>query len=242
MRKVAIAAMLCALVAGCSVDELVLTEFEQQDLADNVVAAIEAYQALGEFALSVALGQEQLDGANYIEPSADNDWTGTYDYVGDQFPGGNGEMTMTFQVVVDGVPVNPYDTDFTQVDTLTMLVTLSFNGVSAAGAPLSMESDFRLDITAEEGTAASVTTNGAFTILHNAYLAVLDTTDFRLDFDAETQAANNATGAISGTIDVPNYAFDADVDITGQGDIVDFSARISGVTVQDSVSLTDLQS
>jgi len=242
VKKLAIAATFCVLIAGCSVDELILSEGEQQDLADNIVGAIEAYQALADFALTVALGNADLAGSDYTEPSASNDWTGTLVYNGDQFPGGNGSMSMTFQVLADGVLVDPYNFDFSETQSITLDMSVQFNGTSAKGAPLSLDCNFTMDITPEEGVAAAVTINGGFLIGHNGYTANLGANNFALEFDAATETLTSITGTLIGTINIPEYAFDADLDIVGQGDRVDFSVAVSGGGINDSVAIEDLAS
>jgi hypothetical protein len=237
MRKLAIlATFVCAMLSmGCSVDELTLSQAEVDDLVENVEGAIQAYSELTDFTLNVALGEEDIEGYDYDVPTAANGWTATLNFTGQALPSGTGTMTLTIQVLADGVPVDPYgdDLDLENLSTLSVTGAVAFNGVSTAGAPIHANGTFTWtgEFDTESSTGA-VALTGDFVIGHNDYEADLHPRDFTLLFDLDTSEITEVTGSITGVIDIPNFLFDADVEIVGDGLDLIATVDIVGNTVE----------
>jgi len=233
MRKFAVvAALSCAFMAACSVDELVLTEAEIQDLVDNFEAAQTAYTEIAEFTLDVALGEADIDGYTYDAPTADNAWTGTLSFTGDALPSGSGTLVLTFQVIGDTGPVDPFSEDLSDDENVSIDGEISFEGVSTAGAPLSANGAFSWTGTFDyDAGAASVTLNADLDIGHNDYTANLVPDDFTIEFDLDTEEASGTTGEVRGSVDIPNFLFDADVFMVGAGLDVETTVDVVGNTV-----------
>ena len=233
MRKLAIMAMFfTGLVSfGCSVDEFTLSQAELDDLVDNFEGAIEAYSELTDFTMNVALGDENIDGYTYDQPSAENGWTGTLSFVGQALPTSTGNMTLTFQVLVDGVPIDPYSENLAldQLATLSVTGAVAYDGVSTAGALLAADGNFSWTGTFEELTNdGTLTLNGVFHIKHNSYDAELVPRDFTFHLDLDTEAISEVSGRVDGSVDIPGFYFDADLRIVGNGLNLDANVDIAG--------------
>ncbi len=240
MHRLAITAMLCLLTAGCSVDQLVLNEAEQQDLVDNFDAAVRVYSDLSEFAFAAALGNGDVEDYDYEAPSAANGWVGTILWPGAVFPSGTGNLTMRFSVSTGGVPVDPYSIDLSAASSASIDAEILFDGTSDVGAPLHADADLTIDMLWQDGESASTVMNGNFIIQHNAYVADLVARDFTLLFDLATQQSATASGDVIGKIDIPNFAFDADFSLTGLGSQIAAVLRVAGTRVNYFLDVADL--
>ena len=220
----------CALLfgsIGCGAfeevfDKVTLSDAELQEVADNYAAALEAFHDLEEFAVDLANGDIETDDAlEFTVPSEDNDWTGTLRYVGPDLPGGDGELTVTFKVVKDGVAIDPFDSELSDTSLLTADLTVEFDGLTRKGAPMTFSADFTTSYDREVAEGKEdVITDGDFTIVHDGYRADLTASAFTLRIDVESSTPENASGQIRGVIDIPDFAFDADVDIEGRGEVI----------------------
>lgn len=244
MRKTAIAAVLCACLASCRLDDLlddvILTSAEAQDLANNVAAAFDATMDLTDFGASIAMGQIVIEGDQYDGATAENGWTGTLQYAGDEFPGGTGDITMTFTVSGDNGPVDPFDNDLTGDAQVTIGMTLTFAGSTAEGVPLDIDADFSLTMSLDETEMGSVVINGEFKVWHGGYFIHLVGNDFTMLFDFATEQLGAVTGSIAGAVDIPSFAWDADVAVSGQGDTITAVAKVLGTTVSQVWDIADL--
>jgi len=231
MRQFALLTALCALT-GCGVvedivDEVTISSAEMEEIADNIRCAIDAYEDLSDFALQVARGDIEISGQDFTEPTADNDFTSTLIYNGDEFPGGSGEITMTFRVLADGVVVDPVDFDLASADVLQIQITMDFNGSNRKGDPTAAESE-------------TVTVNGTFDIQQNGYRARLTASDFAWTTDLASGLPSNATGTVAGPVSIPDFAFDGDLLIEGRDEQVRVKIEVLDQTVEDElIDLTD---
>ena len=92
------------LLVGCGqlgeiLDGVTLSETELQAAADNYSGALVAFRELEAFAVEVSQGTVDLTGAQLVAPSLENGWVGSIYFLSDLFPGGPGELTMTFAVI-----------------------------------------------------------------------------------------------------------------------------------------------
>lgn len=228
---------------GDIINRTTLSEAELQDVKDNYQGAMRAFNDLEEFAAGVADGTVDITTSTYDPPTAENGWLGTLHYQGPEFPGGDGDVMLGFTVLdQNGQPVDPFQTDVTGDDVLTMAVDFDFVGTSAEGAALEFRADFTLRLDRANPALEVVSVDGTFSIRHNEYVAELTATDLVFSYDPVTGIAHEATGAVDGTIDIPNYAFDADVEIDAQGDVLAVSISVLDQTVEDGVvSIADFQ-
>ena len=230
LRVLVLGSIFCGGVACVPIDEVLdrvtLSEAELQDVADNYNGAIAAYHDLESFAAEIASGEVDLSGADFVAPDASNGWTGTLNFVSDAFPGGHGELTATFRVLEGGVPVNPFETDPESGAPLTLDLVLRFRGVTAQGAPLALDADFTSLYDVSDPVQGVITTNGSFRIGHNDYVANLEATGFAVRYVRATGLPESASGRIMGVLDIPDFAFNADIDVEGQGPVVQIDVRV----------------
>jgi hypothetical protein len=228
---------------GDIIDRTTLTDAELQDVKDNYQGAMRAFNDLGDFAMGVADGTIDISTSTYDPPTAENGWQGTLHYQGPDFPGGDGNITLTF-TVTDGnnQPVDPFQTDITNDPTITAVVGIDFSGTTKEGAPLDLQADFTLGLDQTDPSRNVVSVDGSFTIRHNDYVAKLKATSFVLSYDPATGVAQEATGVIDGTIDIPNFAFDADVTLKGNGETLAVDVAVLNQTVDNGVvNIADFQ-
>jgi hypothetical protein len=238
MKQTFLATLLCLGLAGCSADELILSPGEAEAIGDNVEGAIEAYQSMTDYGVSVGLGETDLNDAQYTAPDASNDWMGRIEYTGD-IDGHSGTVVIDFRAEADGQPVDPFQIDPSSVGAVVLTGTATFTGTSAEGAPLSLSADFSLDVTAENGELVSVSVAGNFSVNHDDHVVDLATDGFTVEYDAAREIVS-VTGTIDGEVDVPNLAYDADVSARGEGDQLVYSVGVLGVNVDREIAVSDL--
>ncbi|MHC4931750.1 MAG: hypothetical protein ACYTGV_06125 [Planctomycetota bacterium] len=232
--------LLC-LVAACVplaelVDDVTLTEAELQDIQDNYEGAMRAFGELAEFAGQVGDGTVDISTSEYTPPTAENDWIGSLRYLGTEFPGGEGELTLSFTVLDEAEnPIDPFETDLANDTLITADFEVSFVGLTSEGAPLDFHGVFTSTLDRSDPAAYDVEITGTFTIGHNDYVAAFEATAFKVTYDAATNEPQSADGAFTGSIDIPDFAFDADVDIRGLGADVSVLIQVLDQTVEDSV-------
>jgi hypothetical protein len=228
---------------GDVIDRTTLSEAELQEVKDNYDGAMRAFQDLGDFAADVADGTVDISGSTYDPPTAGNGWQGTLRYQGPDFPGGDGDITLRF-TALDGTgqPVDPFSTDVADDTIIAMDVGVDFLGTTTDGAPLAFRADFALDLDRTDPDREVVAIDGTFTIRHGEYVAELVATAFSFSWDPLLSLAGDATGRIEGAIDIPGFAFDADVDIVGQGESLQVHVAVLDQTVEDAVlDINDFQ-
>jgi hypothetical protein len=217
------------------IDEVTLSQEELEVIADNARGAVNAFADLTEFALQVARGEVEIEGAEWTAPSAENGWQGSLHYIGSEFPGGDGEITVSFTVRADGVPVDPAELDLETVGVLAVDLDVLFTGVTKEGADLGLDAEFTITADSSVEGTEEVVTDGTFVISHNGFVANLVATEFTTLVDTVDNVATSASGTIAGLIDIPEFAFDADVTITGHGDQVQFLIEVLSQTVTDEL-------
>ncbi len=244
MRQFALLTALCALTACGIVEEIIdevsISDAEMQEIADNIRCAIDAFEDLETFALQVVRGDIDIEGQDFTQPTAENDFTATLIYNGDEFPGGTGEIELTFRVVADGNVVDPFEFDLNGAGALQIEITMSFSGTNRKGQPMTFVADFDMDADLSAVDTETITVNGTFNIRQNGYTADLTATDFAWTTDLATELPTNATGFIAGPIGIPDFAFDGDLVVEGRGDKVRVKIEVLGQTVEDEeIALAD---
>jgi hypothetical protein len=244
MRCYVLASLLCLLLVGCpTADELFLSPQEAQDLADNLEASMEAQQEMSEFVLMVTRGA--VDPADYgaytyDEPTASNGWVGTLSYPDGSFPFGDGALDLTFTVVGDAGPANPLVTDLTDDGQVDIDAVVSFSGETPAGAELISNSDFTMMAWRSGLDELTTVVNGEFDLSHDGYVTALDAHDLEMDVDLLLEEITAVTGNVDGRVDIPEFAFDADFDVTGLGDSLRIGISAAASTISYFLAIDDL--
>ncbi|MDH3591233.1 MAG: hypothetical protein OER88_05105 [Planctomycetota bacterium] len=240
MRRLLLALALFA-APGCGGAGLVLLgAAEADDLVENLEYTVEAQQLMTEFFFLTGRGDIDLDSFTnytYDPPSAANGWTGTLDVTGGQFPFGNGDLNLTFTAIGDAGPADPYTVDLTDDSAVSVDGAFSFVGTSLLGRSLSGSGTFdaaTLQNTVDDLTA---TLDGGFVIRHDGYQVDLTATDLDVVLDVAQGEITNVAGSLAGTVDIPDFAFDADVDITGVGDAFDVAIDAAATTINYTLAL-----
>lgn len=230
---------------GCSqvadaIDEVILTPNEAEELVDNFEAAVDAQQKMSEFVFAATRGDLDLTGVDYVPPSAANGFTGVLTFTGATLPFGTGDLTIVFMATELGVPVDPYVTDLTNAVDLVIDTDVTFDGISTIGSSLSAVGD--LTITGVQNTVDSATAliQGTFDVDHGGYEVDLDMDDLQLTFDMLLDRITNVGGGISGEVDIPNFAFDADFDVDGLGDRLRVTIDAAATEISYTLALVDL--
>jgi len=210
------------LLVGCGnlgevLDRVTLSDAELAEASDNYAGAIAAFKELEAFAVEVSEGTVDISGADYTAPAAENGWVGTIRFVSDVFPGGAGELDLSFSVIGPNGPMDPFLVDTTQDPVVTTSIQVDFTGQTSQGADLRIEADFTVELDRTDPAQEVLTTNGTFLIDHNGYVADLAAETLVLNVDAASGAVTSGSGAITGSMSIPDFTFDADVDIELQG-------------------------
>ncbi|MDH3591082.1 MAG: hypothetical protein OER88_04350 [Planctomycetota bacterium] len=239
LRLLGIGALLCGTVACTAFedvfDKVTLSEAELRDVAENYAAALAAFHDLEEFAVDVANGTIDVgDALTFTVPEAANNWTGTLSYLGPDLPGGDGSLTVTFRIVQDGVPVDPFAADLSTTQLLTAEMTVVFDGFTRNGVPMALDATFTTsyDRSVAEGKE-DVATTGTFFIDHGGYVANLSAQAFTIRIDKETSTPESSSGRVTGSIDIPDFAFDADVDIDGRGEVIHIEVDVLDQSIDE---------
>jgi hypothetical protein len=247
MHRLAMCGLL-VLLGACGpvtdlVDDVTLSDAEVQDIQYNYQAAMTAVIDLTDFGSKVGSGEIQLTDASLVVPAEENGWQGTFSYTGSEFPGGDGTISVAFTVIgADGLPVDPFAVDISQEAEITMDLDIAFTGSTAEGVPLDLRAAVRLHVDRTVALQETVTINGTFAVEHGDYAARFTATDFAVTYDSTTAAPLDATGGISGRIDIPNFAFDGDVDIVGSGQVVLVHIQVLDNVVEDTIlDISDFQ-
>lgn len=227
------------MLVGCGelssvLDSVTLTKSELQTVADNYEGAIVAFKELEYFAVQVAAGDVDLEGAQFTAPTEENGWVGRIQFISDQFPGGDGDLDVTFSLDGPDGPMDPFLVDTTTQSDVTTSIHILFTGITGEGANLDLDADFTLRLDSTDPEAPVAVLNGTFRINHNEHVANLRAEDLAFVEDPASGAATSGSGAIRGTLEIPGYAFDADVDVVVDGDRLSILVEVLDQTIEDA--------
>ncbi len=243
MPKIICCLALCLTLAGCpTVDGLTLSAGEAQLLTENTESTLEIQQLFTKFAFGAARGDlVSLVGLTYDPPTAQNNWTGNLSVSNGVFPFGVGDLNLTFNVSGDAGLTDPYSlgvdlSDDAQVD---VDVVATFLGMQD-GAPVDLSTTF--SATTLQNAVNDVTTrvNGVFAIDYDGYVADIQAVDLDLTIDLVTDEITSVLGSVTANIDIPNFALDANVVLTGLGDSVQIGLDIAGTFIDYVLNLGGL--
>jgi len=233
-------ATLLAASACTSVDEITLTQAEADTLASRFETTVDTQQKLTEFMTAASRGDLDITGYDYVAPTADNGWIGSLTIPNGVFPFGTGDLTLTFQTMGDGVPVDPYVTDLRTAGVVDIDAQIDFLGTTPLGLDLSAQSDLAITTLQNSAETMSTQIDGTWDILVDGYDSHLDATDLQLDFDMVAADVTNVVGQVAGTVDIPDFAADADFLLTGLGNQVDVAVDVLTSTLHWTFDLLSL--
>ena len=239
MRKAILCTVLFAALSGCSAGALLFSESARQELVANFDGAVDSQQLLNEFMYSAARGEVPLDTLAYDAPSAQNGFVGTITGTGAAFPFGVGDLTLTFTVAGDQTALDPYapGIDLSSFNQIVIDAVATFNGLAVGGASLSALADITITTLNNGPDSASTLIDGTYSVDHNGYDLDLVSQDFAATFDHVTQQLTSVGGVISGTMDIPDFAPDVDVTMTGIGSAVQVGIDVLADTITYTLDL-----
>jgi len=248
MRVLVLATALAAAV-GCSaatdaLDTIFLTPSEADALVANFEAAVDAQQEISELVFAATRGDLDLvnDYANvdYVPPSDLNNWTGSLTIIDGIYSFGTGDLAVDFKVSDALGPVDPYLEDIRDATDLTIVADVAFDGVSTLGTALTANGDVTITTVQNALDDATAIVQGTFDIDHGGYVTDLATNDLALTFDMVAETVTNVGGSISGSVDIPDFVFDADFDVDGLGDRIRVTLDAAATSISYTLSLLDL--
>lgn len=243
MRNVIILAALLVVVAGCpSTDELFLTPSEAEALQDNFEAAVDAEQRIAEFVFAASRGDldlEEYAGATYVEPTEGNGWVGSLTIPGGVFPFGTGDLSVDFTTLANGLPVDPYDLDLSEVAQLDIDADVVFDGLTTLGADLGAIADISMSTVQNGEDFVTTMIDGAIEVTHDGYVVDLDLDDVQLQLDLEAEDVVDVLGSIEGSVDIPDLIYNADFELEGLGSQVEIAIDVVATKLRYTLSIFD---
>jgi len=82
--------------------------------------------------------------------------------------------------------------------------------------------------------------NGEFDLAHDGCVTALHAHDLEMDVDLLLQEITAVTGNVDGRVDLPEFAFDADFEVTGLGDTLQIGISAAASTISYFLALDDL--
>ncbi len=228
MREMLLAAALFC--AGCTsaIDQITLTSAELNDLQTNFEASLEVHQKLSGFLFHAARGDIDLlldfASISYDEPTEANGFTATITITNGTFSFGQGDLTLMFQTTQGGTPVDPYLVDLSSGE-FGVDATVDFQGTSLFGAVLSAAGDVSIATLTNALDDATAAITGALDVRVNGYQVDLSSNGLELTLDMVADRVTNAVGRINVDVDIPDFAFDADVVVDSVGSAFDVALR-----------------
>jgi len=209
-------ALSLALVVGCGDSaQLVLSPAARQELVNNFEAGLDAQQLLAEHIFALGRGDIDITDYTYVPPVGAT--PGSLTINDGVFPFGTGSLTMNFTAQGDGSYFDPYVVDFTTFTDVVVDADFVFNGLSNTGVPMSASGDFIADTVQNGVNAVQTTVDGTFAVSHDGYNMDFVATSLAMDFDLLAQQCTNVVGQVDGTLDIPDFFYDADFTVTGLG-------------------------
>ena len=238
MQRLITCLALAMLLNGCGVAALLFSEEARQALADNFEESIEAQQALSEHVFALSRGDIDISDYNYTPPTATED--GVLQITDGFFPFGTGSLTVYFTVEGDAGPVNPYDVDLSTHSSVSVTATFTFTGLSKTGVTMSAAGDFSADTVVNGPNEVTTDVSGNFSVTHAGYDVDLATNNLIMVFDLLAEECTSVTGRVNGTIDIPDFFYDADFVVDGYGDRLQIGIDAVVGTLDYFIDLTDL--
>jgi hypothetical protein len=235
------------LFGGCAaavLPELVeLTAGQADELSFNLEETVDIQQELAQFTFLAATGGlSDISSYDYVPPSAANGWVGSISTPAGTFPFGNGELTLNFTTTGDAGPVDPYAPGviLTDDDQVSVDADVDFLGQTDLGYNVNALGDFMVTTTNNGPIDVRALVDGDFVINHGEYTSTFNADQLALDFNLITSEISSIMGQLGGSIDIPDFAIDADFAIEGLGQQLDFAIDALATDIHYLVDLVDL--
>jgi len=218
-----------AFLGACSNADLLLSAQARQDLVDNFEASVEAQQTVSEYVFAASRGDLDLAGAQYTPPVGST--PGTLTIQNGVFPFGTGDLTIVFTAEGDNGFVDPYVVDLTTHQSVTVVADVLFTGISTTGEALDVAADFTATTLQNGLDDVQAVINGDFAIGHGPYDIDFTATDVEMGLDLLNETVTNVVGNVEGTVDIPDFAYDAAFTVNGLGDQIqiDIDAVVTSI-------------
>ncbi|MHC4162923.1 MAG: hypothetical protein ACYSUM_12400 [Planctomycetota bacterium] len=232
MWKLVATLTLAAVAIGCTSDGDILG-FNPQALVDNFETSVDTHQLMSEYGFAAARGELDITGSEYdYVPPDDQGNPGTLTITNGNFPFGTGDLLVTFTAEGDAGFVDPYGAgvDLSDDTVVTVVASVAFGGTTPEGQSLGTLADFTVQTVQNDVDTATTTVTGNFGVAVDDYITDFVANDVEMTFDLANDRVTNVTGAVDGSMDVPDLAFDVDFLVTGLGDHLQIG--IDAVTTQ----------
>lgn len=244
MRRFAILSALCLALTGCASGDYTafFSATQMDNLVTNMEGTLSSQEEMSRWSFGVARGDISVSGYTYDPPTAGNNWVGTITATGATFPFGTGNLSMTFTALDEnGNPVDPFVDDLTNDSQVTITVhNVNFAGVSVDGAALTMDGAYSAVTSSNAADSVATVLNGTFDVNYDEYVSSFTATDLELTIDTVQGEVTNIVGDLDGTIDVPNWPDDANLNLDAVGSQLQIYYNVGGTQFQYVLDLVDL--
>lgn len=238
MRAIPICALI-ALLGACTGTELAFSASARQDLVQNFELSVDTQHMITEYAFAASRGDLDISGAVYTPPVGST--PGTLTITNGTFPFGTGDLTIVFTARGDGTYVDPYVVDLSTATNVIVVADVQFSGISNIGESLDAYADFTASTINNSMSSVQAEIDGNFGVDHGEYEFDFTATDVQMDLDLVAEKVTNVLGNVSGTVDIPDFPYDADFTVDGLGTtlLVDIDAVVTSISY--SLGLAELQ-
>jgi hypothetical protein len=237
MRVAALAALFS--LAGCAGAELALSAEARAELVQNFELSVDAQHMITEYAFAASRGDLDISGAVYVPPVGST--PGTLTITGGTFPFGTGDLAITFTTQGDGAFVDPYVVDLTAATNVEVVADVVFTGTSNIGESISAYADFTAATVNNGVSDVQATVDGLFGVDHGQYEFDFTATDVQFDLDLAAERVTNVVGSVTGTVDIPDFFYDADFSVEGLGTTLDVDIDAVVASISYTLGLLELQ-
>jgi len=228
-----------ALLGACTGTDLAFSEAARQDLVQNFELSVDAQQMITEYAFAASRGDLDISGATYSPPMGS--MPGTLTIPNGTFPFGTGDLTINFTAQGDGTYVDPYVTDLRNATNVVVVADVLFTGVSNIGESLSASADFTATTMQNSASDVQATIDGVFGVDHGQYNFDFTATDVQMNLDLAAEKVTNVLGDVTGTVDIPDFIYDADFTVKGLGTSLDINIDAVVTSISYTLGLLQLQ-
>jgi hypothetical protein len=118
---------------------------------------------------------------------------------------------------------------------------VQFSGISNIGESLTAYADFTATTVNNTLSDVQAAIDGNFGVDHGKYQFDFTATDVQMSLDLVAEKVTNVLGNVSGTVDIPDFPYDANFNVDGLGQslAIDIDAVITSISY--SLGLSELQ-
>jgi len=227
-----------AVLGACSSADLVMSEQARQELVDNFETSVDAQQSVAEYVFAASRGDLDLAGAQYTPPVGST--PGTLMIPNGVFPFGTGDLTIVFTAEGDNGFVDPYVVDLTTHQSVTVGADVLFSGISRTGEALDVAADFTATTVQNGLDDVQAVIDGVFAIGHGPYDIDFTATGVEMGLDLLNETVTSVVGNVEGTVDIPDFAYDAVFSVNGLGDQIQIDIDAIVTTIAYTLALDQL--